>query len=366
MEKIIDIIDAIAYEKGISKESATKAIENAFINTAKKLYGRDKVFSVEIDKEKKEVKIYQNIEVIANDDERLQENSDIYISLDDAILEDKSIEIGDKIHYEIVFEELGRTAVATLHKEIEFFIQREVEQELVKKYRDKIGKIISGVVTRVDDNENTHLEIDEVKAILPRKLRIKGESFSPTNTVKAILKRVVFEKGNDMYLELSRTTPKFLEELLFLEVPEINDGLIKIEAVARIPGERAKVALTSLSPKIDPIGATVGVKGVRIQAVSRELKNENIDCVEYSPNPQIFVIKALSPAKINSVKIENKKAIVHLYKEEKSKAIGKSGINIRLASMLTGFEIEIVEDTVIETPKVEKEQIGPSLEDLFK
>lgn len=374
MEKIIDIIDAIAYEKGISNDAATNAIKKAFINTAKKLYGEDKSFDITIDKEKKEVKLFQDVEVIADEDSKAVEHDDIYIKLSEAKEVDPSVELGDKVHFEISFEDLGRTAAATLHREIEYFIQREVEQDLVQKYQEKIGKIISGVVTRVDSDENTHFEVDEVKAILPRKLRIKGEKFRPTQTVKAILKRVVFDKTYGMYLELSRTAPKFLEELLRLEVPEIKDELVTIHQVARIPGERAKVALSSMSPKVDAIGSTVGVKGVRIKAVSHELKDENIDCVEFSGNPQLFITKALSPARINRVTIEEAKseeekpkAIVHISSEEKSKAIGKSGINIRLASMLTGYTIEIIEEesSITIEHKEEVTKTGPSLKDLF-
>ena len=203
--------------------------------------------------------------------------------------------------------------------------------------------MVFGPVVRVDNDENTFIEIDELRAVLPRKNRIKGEKFKVGDVVKAVIRKVFTDKNLGIKVELSRTSPKFLEALLISEVPEIKDGGIIIQGSARIPGERAKVALISTTPNIDPVGATVGTKGVRINAVSKELHNESIDAIEYATEPAIFVARAMGPAIITSVKIEENKAIVTLASEQKSKAIGKNGINIRLASMLTGYEIELNE-----------------------
>ena len=204
--------------------------------------------------------------------------------------------------------------------------------------------MVFGSVTRVDSDENTFIEIDELRAVMPRKNRIKGEKFKPGDVVKAVIKSVYIDKSMGIKVELSRTSPKFLEALLKAEVPEIKDGLVLIAASARIPGERAKVALVATSPNVDPVGATVGTRGVRINAVTKELNGENIDAIEYSAEPAILITRAMAPAIISSVKIgENNKAVVSLVTEQKSKAIGKSGINIRLASMLTGYEIELNE-----------------------
>ncbi len=179
---------------------------------------------------------------------------------------------------------------------------------------------------------------------MPRKNRIKGEKFSVGNVVKSVIRKVYIDKSHGIRVELSRTSPKFLEAILALEVPEIQDGMVVINKSARIPGERAKVALTSVHPNVDAVGATVGTKGVRINAVSKELHNENIDCIEYSTIPEIFIARALSPAIISSVKmVGDKKAIVTLQSDQKSKAIGKNGVNIRLASMLCGVDIELNE-----------------------
>ncbi len=368
MEKIVDIIDSIAHEKGLSVEQVTEAIKKAFANTAKYILGEDKEFEAEINPETKRIEVFQKILVVEDGDERAKENPDRYIELNEAKEYDPDVEVGDELRSPVDFESLGRTAAMRLHNEIEYHIQRLIEDQLFEKYKQKIGTIISGTVTRVDGEENTYLDIDEVKGILPRRYRIKGENFKPGDVVKAILRRVNVDKIHGFYLELSRTTPKFLEELLKLEVPEIKDDLVTVEKVARIPGERAKVAVASHSPKIDPVGACVGVKGVRINAVSRELNGENIDCIEYSPIPEIFVSRALSPAIITSVKIEGEKAIVTLPPDQKSKAIGKNGINIRLASMLTGYEIELLEKgEAIESEEEQKEEAPKiTLADLFK
>ena len=367
MEKIADIIDSIAHEKGLDVKNVTEAIKTAFINTAKKVLGEEKEFEAELDEKSKKIQVFQKVEVVPDDDERAKEDPERYITLSEAKQIDPDVEIGDELRYPVEFDKLGRTAAMHLHNEIEYHIQRLIEQQLFEKYKNKEGTIISGTVTRVDEDENTYVEIDEVKGILPKRYRIKGEFFKPGDVVKAILRRVVIDRVYGIYLELSRTTPKFLEELLKLEVPEIKDGLVTVEKVARIPGERAKVAVSSQSPKIDPVGACVGVRGVRINAVSRELKGENIDCIEYSPIPEIFVARSLSPAIITSVKIEGDKAIVILPPDQKSKAIGKNGINIRLASMLTGYEIELVEKGgAVESEKKEESEPKITLQDLFK
>ena len=366
MEKILDIIDSIAHEKGLDVASVTEAIKRAFVNTAKRLLGENLEFEAQIDEKSKKMQLFQKIMVVADDDERDKEEPDRYITLSEAKEIDPDVEIGDELRYPVELEKYGRTAAMHLHNEIEYHIQRLIEDQLFQKYKSRVGTIISGPVTRVDEDENTWVEIDEVKGVLPRRYRIKGEFFKPGDTLRAILRRVVVDKVYGIYLELSRTTPKFLEELLKLEVPEIKDGLITVEKVARIPGERAKVAVTSHSPKIDPVGACVGVKGVRINAVSKELNGENIDCIEYSPIPEIFVARSLSPAIITSVKIEGDKAIVTLPPDQKSKAIGRSGINIRLASMLTGYEIELVEKGAAIEEKEESQEPKITLQDLFK
>ena len=344
MEKIADIIESIANEKGLEIEDVKERVIRAIINTAKKIYGENYEYDAVIDNATKTLHLYQKITVVEDGDERLAEDNEHYLGVSEAKKVDSGVEIGDELTYELSTDNLGRTAAQTLHKELEYHIQRLMEEKIFQKYQDMVGHMVFGSVTRVDSEENTFIEIDELRAVMPRKNRIKGEKFKPGDVVKAVIKSVYIDKSMGIKVELSRTSPKFLEALLKAEVPEIKDGLVLIAASARIPGERAKVALVATSPNVDPVGATVGTKGVRINAVTKELNGENIDAIEYSAEPAILITRAMAPAIISSVKIgDDGKAVVSLVTEQKSKAIGKSGINIRLASMLTGHEIELNE-----------------------
>ncbi|MBU0721836.1 transcription termination factor NusA [bacterium] len=352
MEKILDIVEAIAHEKGLRPDLVKSALKTAFVQTAKRVINNKFAFEAQIDDATKTMKIVQTITVVADDDAKLEDEeiAPAYISISDAREYDDQVELGDELQIDHSLEDYGRTAASSLHREIEYHIQRLVEDEIFNKYKSKIGTLVSGRVTRVDAQNATYIEVDEIRAILPMKSRIKGEIFKVGDHIKAVVRRVNMDKENGIQIELSRTSPKFLEELLALEVPEISDGTVIIEKSARIPGERAKIALISTHPQVDAVGATVGVKGVRINAVSKELIGENIDCIEYTSIPELFVSRTMSPAIISSVEIikneagENEKAIITLPSDQKSKAIGKSGINIRLASMLTGLNIELVEN----------------------
>lgn len=349
MEKILDIIEAIAHEKNISKESAIEAFKDAAVMTAKRLTTRESSFEVSIDEDTKTYAIQRVITVVEDDDERLEAEADSYIALGEAQEEyDSGLEVGDQLRSDMVLEEYGRTAAASLFRELEYHIQRHIEQDLFEKYKSKVGTVIIGTVNRVDEEENTYVEIGELKGIMSQRNRIKGESFKVGDTLKALLRFVSIDPQYGMFLELTRTAPKFLEKLMEKEVPEIQDGAVDIISSSRIPGERAKIALKTDQLNIDPIGAAVGQRGVRINAVSAELNDENIDCIEYSPIPEMYITRALSPAIVKSVKIENRdtseqKALVDITNDQKAKAIGKSGINIRLASMLTGYQIELNE-----------------------
>lgn len=378
MEKILDIIEAIAHEKNISKESAIEAFKEAAVMTAKRLTSRDSTFEVTIDNDTKTYSIHRIITVVKDDDERLEEEEDSYMTLEEAQSYDSDIEIGDQIRSELVLEDYGRTAASNLFRELEYHIQRHIEQDLFEKYKSKVGTVIIGIVNRVDEEENTYVEIGELKGIMSQRNRIKGESFKVGDTLKALLRFVSIDPEYGMFLELTRTSPKFLEKLMEKEVPEIQDGAVDIISVSRIPGERAKMALKTDQLNIDPIGAAVGQRGVRINAVSNELNNENIDCIEYSPIPEMYITRALSPAIVKSVKIENRdtkdqKAIVDITNDQKAKAIGKSGINIRLASMLTKYQIELNEvegitDRAASTTEMENQEKSKdtsALENLF-
>lgn len=346
LEKIGNIIESIAHEKGLKPKEAKEAVSTALIQTAKRVFVQENEYGVDIDEKTKELSLMQKVLVVADDDERLKENIDEiekFIDVTSAKKVDPDIEIDDELTYPISLDDMGRTAAAVLYRELEYHIQRIMEQNIFEKYRQRVGEAVSATVVRVDNDENTYLEYREVKAILPMKSRIKGEKFKVGDVVRSVIRKVYIDKKAGMQVELSRTSPKFLEELLKLQVPEISDELVIIHGSSRIPGERAKIALSSVTPNVDAVGATVGTKGIRINAVSQELHGENIDCIEYSEIPEMYVSRALSPAIISAVRIEGEKAIVTIPGDQKSKAIGKSGINIRLASMLTGYEIELVE-----------------------
>jgi len=311
---------------------------------------------VNIDHDTKMYSVFKVITVVADNDPQLMVEvgrddnkemveSDAFMPLSEAKEFDDSIELGDQLKEEFILEDHGRTASANLFRELEYHIQRRVEQDLFEKYREKVGSVMLGTVNRVDADDNTHVEIGELKGILTLRNRIKGEKFKRGDSIRALLRYVSVDPQFGLFLELTRTSPKFLEALMASEVPEIADGVVEITGSARIPGERAKIALKTEQMNIDPIGAAVGVKGVRINAVSEELSGENIDCIEYSAIPEIFITRALSPAITQSIKVEadEKKAIINITGDQKAKAIGRSGINIRLASMLTGYTIELNE-----------------------
>lgn len=386
MEKILDIIEAIAHEKNISKEHALEAFTNALVNTAKKLTTFTSEFEVIIDNDTKTYSVNKVITVVKDDDERLfvevgkEPNtekipSDGYISLTEALEFDDSLEVGDQLKEEFILEEHGRTASANLFRELEYHVQRRIEQDLFEKYKEKVGTVMLGTVNRVDADDNTHVEIGELKGVMSLRNRIKGETYKRGDSIRALLRFVSVDPEYGLFLELTRTSPKFLEALMALEVPEIADGVVEIVNAARIPGERAKIALKTEQMNVDPIGAAVGVKGVRINAVSQELDGENIDCIDYSPIPEVFITRALSPAITQSIKVDadEKKAVVNITGDQKAKAIGKSGINIRLASMLTGYTIELNEvEGVTERQgdaseaEAEKTTDTTALADLFK
>jgi len=355
LDKTIDILNALANEKGLKFEDVVEAFKIALTKTTQKMLGDDINIVIDFDEENKKLHIYQIAEVVADDDPRALENEENFIYLDEAHDINPNLKVGDKVEFELDFEKLGRTGAANLQRELDFQILRLMEKEIYNKYKNRLGELITGIVVKVDKEQNTYIEIGEVKGVLPQRNRIKGEKFKVGDLLKAVVKYVNMDKARGITIEISRTTPKFLEELLKLAVPEVKDELIKVHAIARIPGVRAKVAVSSLKPQIDPIGTIIGAKGVRINSISKELHGENIDVIEYNDAPELFIARALSPAIVDSVKIEEKDdekiAKVYLKADQKAKAIGKNGINITLANMLTKYKIELQEIGEKEEPK---------------
>lgn len=374
MEKILDIIDLIAYDKGLDHQIVISIVKEGLIKIAQEEINPHRNYFVEEDSKERTLKLFYRLKVCADSEVLDEEQKARCIPLS-AVKDIGDVNIGDEVDCELQLDSMSRGAINKLFLNLEYNLQRSIENQILQNFRSMVGKIVNGQVVGVDDSGNTFVEIESIRAILPQKNRIKGEQFKVGDTIRAILKFVSINKYG-LQVELSRTTPKFLEELLAMEVPEIKDNEVIIHKSARIPGDRAKVAVYSNSARIDPIGCCVGVKGVRINAVSKELANENIDCVEYHSALEIFVAKALTPAHVLSVKIEEaqegerKKAIVQIKSEQKSKAIGKNGVNIRLASMLCECDIElqeITESKPLENENTPAEKIGiDALSSLFK
>ena len=356
MEKIHDLLSLVANEKGLNFDEVKDAFKRSVILTAKKVLGD---VDIDVEMENNDIKIYQIFEVV--NDERALEMPEKYLYLDEAKEIDNNIKLGDKLKAELDLAKLGRSGAMALQREFEREITRLLENEIYRKLISKLNTIVSGEVVKVDNEENTWIEIYGVKGVLSRRNRIKGEKFEVGDVMKALLKYVHFDNKKGITIELSRTSPKFLEKLIESAVPEVRDGIIKIHSSARIPGVRAKVAVSSKNPKIEPIGTIIGKNGVRINSISNELNRENIDVIEYSEKPEIFVARALSPAIVKNVKIDEKEGVayVEVDPDEKAKAIGKNGVNITLASMLTKYKIEL-KDAKQKTTDTSK------LENLFK
>ncbi len=347
MDKILDIIELIAYEKGLQINVMQNIIKDEILKLAKNNIDENKNFVVDFDKKDKAIRLFYKLKIIDDIENPETNDESKFISIDEAKkISDKEVAIGDEMLFEVNIDnlEFNRSIISNLLKDLENNIEKNIENQIFDNLKNSIGKIVNGMVIHIDkESEDTIVELNSIRAKLSRKNRIKGESFEIGQNISCILKNIYIDKRYGIQIELSRTTPKFLEELLTLEVPEISDGEVSIVKCSRIPGVRAKVAVQSNTPRVDAVGATVGVKGVRINAVSKKICGESIDAIEFSNVPEIFVANALSPAKIKSVEIDNdtKRAIISLNSDQKPKAIGKDGVNIRLASMLLGLELEI-------------------------
>ena len=304
-----------------------------------KMFGSDENFDVIVNPDKGDLEIYRNRIVVGNDDVN---DPNKEISLSDAHKIDSDYEIGEEVSEPINFAKFGRRAILTLRQTLASKVLELEHDSLYNKYKDRVGEIVSGEVYQVWKNEMLIVDDEGNEMFLPKGEQIPRDFFRKGETVRAIVNRVE-NPNNNPKIYLSRTAPEFLIRLLEGEVPEIADGLITIKKAARIPGERAKIAVESYDERIDPVGACVGVRGSRIHGVVRELRGENIDVINYTPNEQLFVQRALAPAKISNIKLneEEHKAEVFLKPEEVSLAIGRSGMNIKLASMLTGYTIDV-------------------------
>lgn len=330
--------------KNIDKTTMISVLEESFRNVLAKMFGTDENLDVILNPDKGDVQIFQNLKVVPDGEVA---NPNLEISLSDARADDDpEAEVGDEHTKEIFFEKFGRRAILTLRQTLQSKILDLQKEAIYAKFKDMEGELVSGEVYQTWSKETLLLDDDKNELLLPKSESIPGDYFRKGETVRAVIANVD-NKNNNPKITVSRTNEAFLRRLFELEVPEIHDGLINIRAVARIPGERAKIAVESYDDRIDPVGACVGVKGSRIHGIVHELRNENIDVINYTSNPQLLIQRALAPAKISSIRLdeEEKKAEVFLRPEEVSLAIGKSGLNIKLASMLTGYTIDVYRDT---------------------
>ena len=325
--------------KSIDRTTLVSVLEESFRNVLAKIFGSDENFDVIVNPDKGDFEIHRNRVVVA-DGEVKDENKEI--SLTDARKIEADYEVGEDVSEEVDFNKFGRRAILNLRQTLASKILELEHDSLYNKYQDRVGQIISGEVYQTWKREVLLVDDENNELILPKGEQIPRDQYRKGETVRAVIHRVDNENNNPKII-LSRTAPEFLERLLEAEVPEIAEGLIAIHKIARMPGERAKIAVESFDERIDPVGACVGVRGSRVHGIVRELCNENLDVINWTANTKLFIQRALAPAKVSSLTIdeENKKAEVYLQPEEVSLAIGRGGMNIKLASMLTGYTIDV-------------------------
>ena len=341
-EETISLIDTFSEfkdTKNIDRTTMVSVLEESFRSVIAKMFGTDENYDVIVNPDKGDFEIWRNRVVVADDE---LEDDNRQIALSQARKIDASYELGEEVTDEVIFAKFGRRAILNLRQTLASKILELEKDSLYNKYIDKVGTIIAAEVYQIWKKEILLLDDEGNELLLPKTEQIPSDFYRKGETVRAVVARVD-NRNNNPKIILSRTSPAFLQRLLEQEVPEINDGLITVKKIARIPGERAKIAVESYDDRIDPVGACVGVKGSRIHGIVRELRNENIDVINYTANIQLFIQRALSPATVSSIVMheEEKKAEVYLKPEEVSLAIGKGGMNIKLASMLTEHTIDV-------------------------
>ena len=339
---LIESFSEFKDDKLIDRVTLMAILEEVFRTALKKKYGSDDNFDIIINPDKGDMEIWRRREIVEDDD---LEDENEQITLTEAQKIEPDFEVGEEVSEEVKLIDLGRRAILALRQNLISKIHEHDSTNLYKQFKDLIGEIYTAEVHHVRHKAVILLDDEGNEIVLPKEKQIPSDFFRKGDNVKGIIESVEL-KGNKPQIIMSRTSERFLEKLFESEIPEIFDGLITIKKVVRIPGEKAKVAVDSYDDRIDPVGACVGMKGSRIHGIVRELGNENIDVINYTTNTQLYITRSLSPAKVSSVKIdeENKRAEVFLKLEEVSKAIGRAGQNIRLAGMLTGYELDVIRE----------------------
>ena len=343
---LIDIFQEFNEFKRIDKQTFINVLKDSFTSVITKMYGTAANYDVIVNPDKGDLEIYRNRLVMEDDDVA---NPDTQIALSDALKLDDEAEVGEEVTDKVDMASFGRRMILNLRQTLASKILELQKESLYQKYKEMIGQIVSGELYQVWKKEMLLLDEEGNELYLPKQNQIPTDFYRKGEIVRAVVVQVD-NKNQTPKIILSRTAPLFLQRLFEQEVPEVKEGLISIKNIARIPGERAKIAVESYDDRIDPVGACVGVKGARIHGIVRELRNENIDVINYTNNPQLLIQRALSPAKISSIRLdnENKHAEVFLRPEEVSLAIGKGGLNIKLASILTGYSIDVYRDVETE------------------
>lgn len=357
---LIDTFSEFKDLKNIDRVTMMSVLEDVFRNVLQKSYGTDENFDIIINIDKGDFEIWRNREVVEDD---AIEDPNTQIRLTEAKKIDADYEVGEEVTDEVKLKDFGRRAILNLRQNLASRILELEKDHIYGKYKSKIGDIVTGEVYQVWKKEILVLDDEGNELILPKTEQIPTDYFRKGDNMRAVVYKVDLRNNNPLII-LSRTSPVFLERLFELEVPEIFDGLITIKKIVRVPGERAKVAVESYDERVDPVGACVGMKGSRIHGIVRELRNENIDVINYSTNTQLFIQRALNPAKITSIKLheDTKRADVYLKPDEVSLAIGKGGLNIRLASQLTGYEIDVYREMVADEEDVNLEEFADEIE----
>lgn len=336
---LFDTFKEFTEEKHIDRTTLVNVIEDSFRSVLQKQYGTDENYSFIVNPDNGDFEIYRS-RIVVKDEDLQDENTEI--SETEAHKIDEDFEIGEEVAEKVDFREFGRRSILNLRQTMASKILELEHDNLYNKYKDKEGQVVSGEVYQIWKRETLILDDKGNELLLPKTEQIPGDFFRKGETARAVVKEVT-NLNNNPKIILSRTDPRFLQRLLEQEVPEISDGLITIHNIARIPGERAKIAVESYNDRIDPVGACVGVKGSRIHGIVRELRNENIDVINYTPNEKLMIQRALAPAYVNSIVLNEaeRKAEVYLNPDQVSLAIGKNGMNIKLASMLTNYTIDV-------------------------
>jgi N utilization substance protein A len=357
---LIDSFSEFKDDKLIDRVTLMAILEDVFRNALKKKYGSDDNFDIIINPDKGDMEIWRNRTVVEDGE---VEDSNSEISVSEARKIEPDFEVGEEVSEEVKLIQLGRRAILALRQNLISKIHEHDNTNLYKQFKDLIGDIYTAEVHHVRPKAVILMDDEGNEIILPKEKQIPSDYFKKGDNVRGIIEGVEL-KGNKPQIIMSRTSPDFLEKLFEQEIPEVFDGLITVKKVVRIPGEKAKVAVDSYDDRIDPVGACVGMKGSRIHGIVRELGNENIDVINYTSNIQLFITRALSPAKVSSVKIneEKKTAEVFLHVDEVSKAIGRGGHNIKLACQLTGYELDVIREGVIEEEDVELREFSDEIE----